>query len=121
MSEKQNLIELKDGIIYYTQAGDQTQKISTNTIEAIRLLAEGLPEVKLLVDYGASGKMSKESLQSGLYAMQSLRLDKVAIIWASPYLIELVSSMARTAGKSKIIHFAESREAAIDWLKANRL
>lgn len=116
MDKMQNLVKLEDGIIYYTQAGNQTQEIALNTLAVIRFLAGTLPEVKLLVDYTNSGEMDKEAIQHGYYALEVLPLDKVAIIGASPYLKELVLTMARAAGKDSTIHFSKSREAALSWL-----
>lgn len=113
----ENIVKLDDGIIYYTQVGNQNQEIAWNTLSVIRLLAGGLSEVKLLVDYTTSGVMDKEAVESGFYALETLPIDKVAIIGASSYLRKLVTTMARTAGKSNTIHFAKSRQAAIDWLK----
>lgn len=121
MNQLQNFVKLDDGIIYYTQAGNQNRKIALNTISVIRFLAGGLSEVKLLVDYTDSGEMDEEAIQNGFYALETLPLDKVAIIGASPYLAELVTTMAHAAGKSDVIHFAKSREAAIDWLNSHRL
>lgn len=117
MSYLKNHVMLEDGIIYYTQAGDQDQEIAQNTLSVIRFLAGGLTEVKLLADYTNSGHMDKEAIEHGFYALEVLPLDKVAIIGASPYMVELVTAMASAAGKSKAIHFADSREAAVAWLK----
>lgn len=117
MIQLQNSVKLDDGIICYTQAGDQNREAGLNTISAIRNLAGGLSEVKLLVDYTDSGSMDEEAIQNGFYALRSLPIDKVAIIGASPFLKELITTMALAAGKSNIIHFAKSREAALAWLK----
>lgn len=116
MVHLKNLVKLEDGIIYYTQAGNQNRQIAMNTIYVIQLLAGGLSEVKLLVDYTDSGEMDEEAIQKGYYALETLPLDKVAIIGASPYLKKLVMTMARAAGKSNVIHFAKTREAALEWL-----
>src|SRR6185437_5232524 len=110
MAPLQNSVELVDGIICFTQAGDQNREIAMNTLSVIMLLAGGMTEVKLLVDYTDSGEMDDEAIQKGFYALQILPLSKSAIIGASPHLKKLVTTMARTAGKSKIIHFAKNRK-----------
>lgn len=120
MAQLQNLVKLDDGIIFYTQAGDQSRVIAENSIAVIRLLAGGMSVVKLLADYSDTGDMDEEAIQKGFLALETLPLDKVAIIGASPYLKELVTEMARNAGKSKIIHFAKDREEAVRWLNRKR-
>ena len=116
MASKRNVIELHDGIIFYTQAGDQSGEAVTHSVNAIRLLADGMPEVKILVDYTHSGKLSKEALQAGFYALKDINFDKVAIFGASPYMRKLVNTMASAAGKGHIIHFAKTRKEAQEWL-----
>jgi hypothetical protein len=116
MSHLKNHVMLEDGIIYYTQAGDQDKDIAQNTLSVIRFLAGSLPEVKLLVDYSASGHMDEEAIRQGYYALEVLPLDKVAIVGASPDMVELVTDMARAAGKNDTIYFAKNRDDALAWL-----
>lgn len=117
MSYRKNHVMLEDGIIYYNQAGNQDRNTAQNTLSVIRFLADGLPEVKLLVDYTASDQMDEAAIQEGYYALQVLPIDKAAIVGASPHMVKLVTEMAEAAGKSQVIHFANSRAAAIAWLK----
>jgi hypothetical protein len=117
MDYLKNRVKLEDGIIFYTQAGDQDQEVALNTLSVIRFLAGGLSEVKMLVDYSKSGHMTEAAIEQGYYALQVLPLDKVAIIGASPQMVELVTEMANLAGKSQAIHFADNRAAALAWLK----
>ena len=112
----QNIVKLDDGIIYYAQVGNQTKEIAWNTLSLIRLLAGGLTEVKLLVDYSEAGGMDDEAIQSGYYALESLPIDQAAIIGATAYIRNLVMTMGHAAGKGNTINFAKSRKSAIDWL-----
>jgi hypothetical protein len=112
-----NIIELKDGIIRFTQIGDQNQGTANHTIGAIKLLAEGLKEIKILADYRNSGKMDKNALQGGYFALKDIDIDKAAVVGASPYLIRQVNAMSSAAGKNEIIYFAKSVEEALEWLK----
>jgi hypothetical protein len=116
MGCRQNHVKLKDGIIFYTQCGKQTQEVAINTLSVIRFLAGGLPEVRLLADYTFSGEMDKEAIEQGYYALEVLPIDKAAIIGASPYLKDLVTKMSEAAGKGNVIYFASSRKEAIAWL-----
>jgi len=117
MGRRKNEVKIEDGIIYYTQAGDQNKRKAKNTVAVMRFLAGGMSEVKILADYTNSGEMDDAAIQTGYFALEVLPLDRLAIIGASPAMKELIATMAQAAGKSDVIHFASSREAAIVWLK----
>lgn len=117
MKNMQNFTKLDGGIIYYTQAGDQNLEMANNTVAVIRFLAGGMDEVKILADYTNSGTLDEGAIQTGFYALGVLPITQVAVIGASPELKELIMTMAQAAGKGEMIHFANSRKAAIAWLR----
>ena len=119
MTNKQsgNVVELVDGIICYAQIGDQAQENAVLTVQALLFLAGGMEKVKMLVDYSKSGKIGKDTIKSGLHAMQSIDFDKIAIFGASKYLVDLIKSLAFESGTSDVIRFFNNREEALEALE----
>lgn len=87
------------------------------SVSAIRLLADDLPIVKILVDYTDSGKIDIGARKAGFFALKDIHFDKVAIFGASAAMIKLVGWMTQVVGKDHKVHFAKTREEALAWLQ----
>src|SRR5690242_11109636 len=98
MDQTQNLAILDDGILYYSQVGNQNGGKAVNTLATIKFLAGSMSELKVMADYTRSGTMDEAAIREGFTALEVLPLTKVAVIGASPYLTKLITEMAEAAG-----------------------
>ena len=108
----------EEGIIYMTAVGEQDEKTAIGLRDAfikIANMVEG--KVDLLIDANKVGQPSSKArkiVQEGV--LEYDKTGKVAIFGAGP-VVRVIASFVMGAIRKKDMHFFETKEEALAWLK----
>lgn len=112
-----NSVELKDGIIYLAQVGDQTRETMNELTRKSQKLTSGLNPVLISVDMTKNGKTDLGARQSAVETAKNLKFDRMAFFGASAYQKAVVNLILKATGQNPRVQFFATASEAEEWLR----